>query len=102
MNNMLIIINYYLDAVVVSILYDGIEQWFSDKGKLEKEGLVSLFLVCFLVIYLSVIPFLSNIQYLFIVFLLKGNILSFKFFKVNTNLNTSINSLIFCFRPYYV
>ncbi|CAH3182931.1 unnamed protein product, partial [Porites lobata] len=26
------------DAVVVSILYDGIEQWFSDKGKLEKEG----------------------------------------------------------------
>ena len=61
---------YYLDAVVVSILYDGIEQWFSDKGKLEKEGLVSLFLVCFLVIYLSVIPFLSNIQYLFVVFLL--------------------------------
>ena len=54
----------------MSILYDGIEQWFSDKGKLEKEGLVSLFLVCFLVIYLSVIPFLSNIQYLFVVFLL--------------------------------
>ena len=60
---------YYLDDVVVSILYDGIEQWFSDKRKLEKEELVSLLLVCFLVIYLSVIPFLSNIQYLFIVFL---------------------------------
>ena len=54
----------------MSILYDGIEQWFSDKGKLEKEGLVSLFLVCFLVIYSSVIPFLSTyIPYLFIVFL---------------------------------
>ena len=54
----------------MSILYDGIEQWgVSDKGKLEKEGLVSLFLVCFLVIYLSVIPFLStNIQYLFLAF----------------------------------
>ena len=52
----------------MNILYDGIEQWFSDKGKLEKEGLVSLFLVCFLVIYSPVIPFLSTyIQYLFIV-----------------------------------
>ena len=54
----------------MSILYDGIEQWFSDKGKLAKEELVSLFLVCFLVIYLSVIPFLStNIYYLLIVLL---------------------------------
>ena len=70
---------YYLDDVVVSILYDGIEQWFSDKRKLEKEELVSLLLVCFLVIYLSVIPFLSNIQYLFIVFLSWGNMLNFKF-----------------------